>query len=262
MLDRDSGTILAAQWQLDETASMLVVQSSRGPGCSRDLKRSCALAEVRNVWVAADSELCRRIYSTCRPESRTASSSTAPSPTAQAALDRMEKSRNAELGCLMLIDAPMGPIALLERTSELREEFLDCLAVLICAQRLRNEPDAACRCLLDGPPPPEARLRPFGRSLQSSHLSGPICAWLARVAEDALPSEDGHGPDRGPNPSTPSATRLLQKLGSADSAVTNGAVTNGAVTNGAVGKAAPPRRLNPAVCLSSPNPHKKVQHSL
>lgn len=66
--------------------------------------------------------------------------------------------------------------------------FLDCMAALISAQRLRNEPEVACCRRPKGAPPPEARLRPFGKSLQSAHISGPICVWLAQAAEDLLPS--------------------------------------------------------------------------
>jgi hypothetical protein len=116
------------------------------------------------VWICADGELARRAHGA------------------------LQHPCDADLACVMLIDAPSGPIGLVERTSEAREEFLDCMAVLISAQRLQNEPEIACCRRADGPPPPEARLRPLGKSLRSEHISGPICVWLAQAAEDLMPN--------------------------------------------------------------------------
>jgi hypothetical protein len=98
---------------------------------------------------------------------------------------------DADMACVMLIDGLNGPIGLVERSAEAREEFLDCMAVLIAAQRLKKEPEVACCRRVAGPPPPEARLRPFGKSLQSAHVSGPICTWLAQAADDLMPNSNG-----------------------------------------------------------------------
>lgn len=116
------------------------------------------LAEVRNIWLCSDSELARRTHGTLR----------------HAALE-------ADAPCVMLIDAQSGPIAIIEGSEEAREEFLDCMAVLIATQRLSLEPELACCSLSSFVPAPEAALRPSGHSLQSAHLSGPICVWLAHV---------------------------------------------------------------------------------
>lgn len=173
---------MPASYALDENITMLIVESMNGglpdpeapapmngtgmpPGESgRHTVRECQIADMRNIWVCSDSELARRAHGALR-----------------------HGTEDADLACLMLIDAPSGPIALVERSSEAREEFLDCMAVLIAAQRLRSEPEVACCKRAEGPPPPEARLRPYGKSLQSMHISGPICVWLARAGEHVLP---------------------------------------------------------------------------
>eukprot|EP00929_Paragymnodinium_shiwhaense_P101866 TRINITY_DN65061_c0_g1_i1.p1 TRINITY_DN65061_c0_g1~~TRINITY_DN65061_c0_g1_i1.p1 ORF type:complete len:449 (+),score=79.80 TRINITY_DN65061_c0_g1_i1:170-1516(+) len=122
------------------------------------------LADIHNVWLCTDSELARRAHRFLR-----------------------HGSLDADPGCMMLIDVPSGPIGIVERTAQAREDMLDCLAPLIAAERLRQTPEIA-RCRTAGLPPPEAKLRAPGRSLQSAHLFGPICAWLAQVGEDALES--------------------------------------------------------------------------
>lgn len=178
-LDQRGGRTVPASYILDESFESFLVETAgpcetpRNPtqkqttsrdSSARHVARECKIAEIGNIWICADSELARRIHGTLR------------------------HGCDADLSCVMLIDAPSGPIALVEKSSEAREEFLDCMAVLISAQRLRNEPEVACCRRAQGPPPPEARLRPFGKSLQSMHISGPICVWLAQAAEDLLPA--------------------------------------------------------------------------
>lgn len=155
---------------LDEDATCLVVseqaQAPNAPG--REYR--CSLVDIRNIWLCADSALARRWHGVLGGGAA-----------------------DADLSCLALLDMPAGPLGVVLRSSEAREEFLDCIAVLIATQRLRSEPGLA-RCELPGGlPPPEAQLRPPGRSLQSVHLSGPICPWLAAVAEDLLVPEVDDG---------------------------------------------------------------------
>lgn len=164
LLDQAACQARPATYKLDEAGQELsIVQEPMSIPASRSTCRpiTCLVAELRNIWVCTDSALARRAH---------ASIGGTPA--------------EAELACLILLDAPAGPIGLVLRSSEAREEFLDCMAVLISRERLRCEPSLARCDLPGGLPPPEAQLRPVGRSLQSMHLSGPICAWLAHVAED------------------------------------------------------------------------------
>jgi len=212
ILDQVSGKGLQASYVLDEDAAALMVNEHQVPGrCARD--HLCALADVRNIWVCADSALARRWHGS------------------------IHGMADSNLACLVLLDAPTGPLGLVMRSSEAREDFLDCLAVLISAQRLRSEPGLARCDLPGGLPPPEAQLRPPGRSLQSVHLSGPICAWLARVGEELLMPEvdqaDGaegsvlHLPASGTGPEASTGGTLDRPLASArpqrDAATTGGA---------------------------------------
>lgn len=173
-VDQSTGRSVQAKYRLDEAATTLIVEELAAPEVCC-LVQECRLAKVRNIWVCADSALARRIHGTTRTGTA-----------------------DADLACVLVIDDPDGMIAIVERSSEAREEFLDCMAVLIAAQRLQSEPELA-RCLLPGRlPPPEARLRPLGRSLQSMHLSGPVCVWLARVGDDLIASAsvpEGSGGD-------------------------------------------------------------------
>lgn len=180
-IDQRGGRTVPASYILDEALESIFVETvgpcevHGGPngvvavdgrdGPKRHVASECQIAEIRNVWICADGELARRVHGTLR------------------------HGCDADLACVMLIDAPTGPIGIVERSAEAREEFLDCMAVLISAQRLRNEPEVACCRRAEGPPPPEARLRPFGKSLQSAHISGPICVWLSQAAE-ALYNQD------------------------------------------------------------------------
>lgn len=181
LIDQKTGRAVPASYALDENIVTLMVESITNsaadpeatanndggqmpPDTARRTVRECQIADMRNIWVCSDSELARRAHGALR-----------------------HGTEDADLACVMLIDAPSGPIALVERSSEAREEFLDCMAVLIAAQRLRSEPEVACCKRAEGPPPPEARLRPYGKSLQSIHISGPICVWLAQAGDDVLP---------------------------------------------------------------------------
>lgn len=207
VLDQRTGRAVVARYFLDDALTVLTVEANsvsssgsgqvrhpdssqkpqeRGP---RPFTQETRLSEIRNIWVCADSELARRVCGSLR-----------------------HAGAEADLACLMLVDAPAGPVSIVERSAEAREEFLDCISVLIAAQRVRKEPEAACRLPRDGPPPPEARLRPSGRSLQSSHLSGPICAWLAQVGEEILPCDLPN--ESGTTPRTPET--LLAVDGGAD----------------------------------------------
>lgn len=138
-----------------------------GPSGGSAARREFRICDVQNIWVCSDSELaCRALGANFH-----------------------QGSADAELACVLLIDVPEGPIAVVERSAEAREDFLDCMAVLIAAQRAKDVPDVALCGLPGRLPPPEARLRPNGRSLQSVHLSGPICLWLARAGEGLLSGE-------------------------------------------------------------------------
>jgi len=166
LVDPKTRCALPARYVLDRAAAALRVEEAEagGRGEAERLTRRCSLAEVQNIWVCSDSELaCRALGDDIR-----------------------EGSADAELACIALIDVPEGPIGLVERSAEAREDFLDCMAVLVACQRLQSLPELASCGLPGRLPPPEARLRPIGRSLRSVHLSGPICMWLARAGEGLL----------------------------------------------------------------------------
>lgn len=173
VVDQRSGHSTQAKYTLDGAATTLTVEALvASEGCR--IVQECRLGKVQNIWVCADSALARRLHGSTR-----------------------QGAAEADLACLLVIDVPDGMIAIVERGSEAREEFLDCMSVLIAAQRLRSMPELAMCLLPGGLPPPEARLRPLGRSLQSIHLSGPICVWLARVGGDALLATSPKGLGRG-----------------------------------------------------------------
>jgi len=160
----DARTHLArpALYTIDPSTAVLSVDEMNG--ADRNQRRRCHLADVQNIWVCSDSQLA------CRALGNAVQSGSA----------------DAELACMALIDVPEGPIGVVERSAESREEFLDCMAVLIATQRLRRAPEVACCDVPGRLPPPEARLRPTGCSLRSMYLSGPICPWLARVGEGLI----------------------------------------------------------------------------
>lgn len=166
IVDQISGRCDPAKYFLNAEAASLTAQelAPPPPGSHRE-PRACPLAQVRNIWVCSDSALARRFHGGVRSDPE------------------------ADLSCLVLLDVPSGPVGLVVRGCEAREDFLDCMAVLIATQRLGEEPGLARCDLPGGVPPPEARLRPPGRSLQSAHLSGPICAWLAKIGEGLLTLE-------------------------------------------------------------------------
>lgn len=161
VLDRATGEARQAIFQMDEEAAELRVRAAE-PEPALRFEHVLILADIRNIWLCSDSPLARRIHGAIHGVA------------------------DANLACLVLIDAPSGPLGMVVRSSETREDFLDGMAVLIASQRIQKEPGLARCDLPGGLPPPEAQLRPSGRSLQSVHLSGPICAWLARIAEEAL----------------------------------------------------------------------------
>jgi len=168
VIEEGTGKASPAQYMLDEGAEVLTIEDLGGRLRRR---RDVSLAQVRNIWVCADSELARRAHGDVRP-----GAGALPS---------------ADLACLVLIDGASAPIALVMRSSEAREEFLDCMAVLIAARRLRSDSAMSGDDQAPGwlPAHEAPGLRPLGRSLRSSHLSGPICAWLAHCApgEGSLP---------------------------------------------------------------------------
>lgn len=175
-LDQVACQARPATYKLDEAAKVFIIQEEQAPTQStKRIPVMCLIAELRNIWVCADSPLARRAH-----------------------MALSDAATEADLTCMVLLDAPAGPLGLLLRSSEVREDFLDCMAVLIASERLRCEPSLARCDLPGGLPPPEAQLRPVGRSLQSMHLSGPICAWLANVGEDLFKSDpDGWGDEVG-----------------------------------------------------------------
>mmetsp|Transcript_121049 Transcript_121049/g.258466 ORF Transcript_121049/g.258466 Transcript_121049/m.258466 type:complete len:402 (+) Transcript_121049:104-1309(+) len=168
LIDAVAGRAAPARYTIDEAVTQLSVEEESGEDRSARgrVTRCCSLARVQNIWVCKDSELARRTHATLHP-----ADGLAP---------------GIDPACFLLLDSPAGPIGLFESSVEAREDFLDCMASLIAACRLRSEPESASR-LPGAPPPPEARLRPIGTSLRSVHLSGPICKWLAHTSEDLLP---------------------------------------------------------------------------
>lgn len=155
-VDRASQLTQPAKYSLDPQLRRLAVETSS----DGETVVECELAEIQNVWIRADSGLAQRAHKELR-----------------------DVLPNNDLACLLLIDAPTGMIGLVERSAQAREEFLDCMAVLIAAQRVRAG-TSGCQRRAAGPPHPEALLRPPGKSLRSQHLNGPICQWLASVVED------------------------------------------------------------------------------
>lgn len=168
LLEQATSRPVPASYKLDNDGVVFTVEELSTSSEASGRRHTCLLAEVRNIWVCADSALARRLHGA------------------------IHGNADADLACVVLMDAPAGPVGLVLRSSEAREDFLDCMAVLIAAQRLRSEPGLARCDLPGGLPPPEAQLRPSGKSLQSVHLSGPICSWLAKVGEELFaPDVDG-----------------------------------------------------------------------
>lgn len=167
IIDQIACQVRAATYKLDQASEKLSIQEEVVTAqCGQCRPITCLVAELRNVWVCADSPLARRVHAAVGGNTA-----------------------DLDLACMVLLDAPAGPVGIILRTAEAREDFLDCMAVLISRERLRCEPSLARCDLPGGLPPPEAQLRPKGRSLQSMHLSGPICAWLAHVGEDLFMSD-------------------------------------------------------------------------
>jgi len=162
LINHKAGSAAPARYVLDVDFETLTVDELRTPADAgpQQLRCSCNLAALRNIWVCADSELAR-----C----------------AHRALQRGV----ADADRVLLIDVPTGPIGLVVHSPQAREEFLDGVAVLIAVRRARTEPQLARHGSLGG-------LRPPGLSLQSAHISGPVCAWLARAGggEGLLPPPD------------------------------------------------------------------------
>lgn len=172
-IDQQRGRTVPASYVIDDSLETFMIETAvqctsdlASEGTARHIAYKCHISDIRNVWVCADSELARRTHGT------------------------LKHACDADYACTMLLDTLHGPAGLVERSSEAREEFLDCMAVLIAAQRLRKEPEIACCRSASGPPPPEARLRPIGKSLESTHVSGPICIWLAKAAEGVVSRAD------------------------------------------------------------------------
>lgn len=131
--------------------------------CESALQQRCFwLADIRNLWLCSDSELARRAHQALAP---------------------FAVAEEAELACLVLLDGASQPLPLLLRSSEAREDFLDCMSVLIAAHRQRLEKDKAALPQPSWLPKPDlAGLRQYGCSLRSCHLAGPLGAWLATCA--------------------------------------------------------------------------------
>lgn len=131
--------------------------------CESALQQRCFwLADTRNLWLCSDSELARRAHQALAP---------------------FAVAEEAELACLVLLDGASQPLPLLLRSSEAREDFLDCMSVLIAAHRQRLEKDKAGFPQPSWLPKPDlAGLRQYGCSLRSCHLAGPLGAWLATCA--------------------------------------------------------------------------------
>jgi len=162
-----------ATFFLDPALTTLTIQDRLETGLLR--KRHFWLADLRNLLVCADSELARRVHRNLSP---------------YAVPDE------AKLACLILLDGAALPVALVLPSSEAREDFLDCMAVLIIAHRQRHE---ASQEKLPAwlPQPGVAGLRPPNGSLRSGHLMGPLASWLGSCAP-ALPTPVPEAPAPAP----------------------------------------------------------------
>eukprot|EP00439_Symbiodinium_sp_Y106_P029699 s2764_g3.t1 len=147
-----------ATFFLDPGLTTLTLQDRLENGVLR--KRHFWLADLRNLLVCADSELARRTHRTLSPYA---------------------VPEEALLACLVLLDGAAAPAAVVLPSAEAREEFLDCLGVLIAAHRQRQEPVAE-QLPVWLPQPEAAGLRPPNFSLRSGHLSGALAAWLGSCA--------------------------------------------------------------------------------
>lgn len=173
-IDPKTGCWMPARYIFDEAVTTIFIEEIVIPG-KFQVAQQCCLKNVQNIWIRADSDLVRRVHGAL-------------------CFDLVD----TELDFAVLIDAPTGLIGLVERSLDAREEFLDCMAVLIATRRLDSEPELTHQCLPGGPPMPEAELRLKGHSLRSMHLHGPICAWLAKAGEDLPPPQPPpNGSDEG-----------------------------------------------------------------
>mmetsp|Transcript_12191 Transcript_12191/g.27560 ORF Transcript_12191/g.27560 Transcript_12191/m.27560 type:complete len:303 (+) Transcript_12191:148-1056(+) len=195
LVDQRRGVCHMAKYTISADLDVLFVEEepSEATGDELILSEECCLAEVRNIWVCTDSELARRSRGVVHkfladgdPEERDQENYKTVFP--------------EYADCVLLIDAPSGPLCIVEKTPEAQEEFLDTMSVLISMQRARTQAEGQLLAH-GGPPPPEVQLRPLGRSLQSAHLTGPIGVWLAEVGNGLAtlpPESEGDGDDELP----------------------------------------------------------------
>ncbi|CAK0817575.1 unnamed protein product, partial [Prorocentrum cordatum] len=93
LVDQQTGLAAPARYRVEDGGAVLVVEEL-GSAPSREKAFRCKLADVRNIWVCSDSELARRAHGALR-----------------------RGAADAHLACVLLIDAPAGPLALVERSS-------------------------------------------------------------------------------------------------------------------------------------------------
>mmetsp|Transcript_69963 Transcript_69963/g.130796 ORF Transcript_69963/g.130796 Transcript_69963/m.130796 type:complete len:302 (+) Transcript_69963:121-1026(+) len=194
LVDQRRGVCHMARYTISADLDILHVEEEASTGVGDELitEEDCCLADVRNIWVCTDSELARRARGVVHKFLADAD------PESDQEYCKTVFPEYAE--CVLLIDAPSGPLCIVEKTPEAQEEFLDTMAVLISMQRARTQVDGQVLAP-GGPPPPEVQLRPLGRSLQSAHLTGPIGVWLAEVGDGlaTLPlASEGEGDDELP----------------------------------------------------------------
>lgn len=165
LVDKITRRALRAQFSIDGAATLFHVEELGHTDGALLADFVCRLADIRNIWVCGDSERARRVY---------ASLGTAEDVNATG---------------FVLIDSLEGEAGLLLGTPEMREDFLDCMSVLIASQRSKSEPELA-GSVPDWLPTPPATLRAASRSLRSDHLSGRTARWLSWVGEDLAAQKD------------------------------------------------------------------------
>ncbi|CAK0843159.1 unnamed protein product [Prorocentrum cordatum] len=171
VVHQGTGRGVPASYTVDDSMETLIIEELVTPADVSSPRRAHVhrLREVRNVWVCADSELARCMH-------------------------RVLRRGITDPDRVLLLDVPAGPVGLVVHSPQAREELLDGLAVLVAVQRVEREPELLGRCSPAG-------LRPPGLSLQAAHLSGPVCAMLARGGAGLVPP-----------PESPKATRRALDL--------------------------------------------------
>jgi len=155
VIDHKSGLAVPSRCKLDTQQDLLLLEQLQqaahvSAGAMSVARRSFELRRMRNMWVCADSEIASVAFGALQR--------------GQANPDRV-----------LVVDAPPAQsIGIVMHSAQAREMVLDGVAVLVAVRRARQQLGAAQQGHSPG------GLRPPGLSLRSSHLTDPICAWLAQ----------------------------------------------------------------------------------